>query len=101
MTVTSSTRPFRSATPVKVAPACVVLPFFTPAMPGYGAMPKSPVSSRLVFWISKVSRFLPGFASPGKAVRTVAAYSRKSGFCMPLRAISVRSYAEETCPGAS
>lgn len=35
MTVTSSTLPLRSATPVKVAPALVVLPFFTPAMPWY------------------------------------------------------------------
>ena len=38
MTVTSSTLPLRSATPVKVAPALVVLPFLTPAMPGYGVM---------------------------------------------------------------
>ena len=56
MTVTSRTLPSRSATPVKVAPACVVLPFLTPAMPLYGVTPESPVSSRLVFWISKYSR---------------------------------------------
>jgi hypothetical protein len=34
ITVTSRVRPFRWATPVKVAPASVVLPFFTPAIPG-------------------------------------------------------------------
>lgn len=100
--MTSRTRPFRSATPVKVAPACVVLPFLTPATPWYGGTPKSPVSNRLVFWISKVSRFFsPGFCMPGKAAREVAAYSRKSGLVMPLRAMRVRSYAEETWPGAS
>lgn len=34
ITVTSSVWPPRWATPVKVAPALVVLPFFTPAIPG-------------------------------------------------------------------
>jgi hypothetical protein len=104
MAVTSSTRSPRWATPVKVEPAFVVSPFFTPAMPGYGFSPKSPVSSRLVFWISKCSRrspFLPFLVSPGNFARAVAAYSRKSAFCSPERAIRVRSYAEDTCPLAS
>ncbi|CAO0837482.1 hypothetical protein SMICM17S_10275 [Streptomyces microflavus] len=60
-------------------------------MPLYGSTPLSPVISRLVFWISKLSRFFPFFSSPGKSADAVAAYSRKSFFCMPLRAISVRS----------
>jgi hypothetical protein len=37
ITVTSSVRPSRWATPVYVAPAFVVLPFFTPAIPAYGS----------------------------------------------------------------
>ncbi|GFM98927.1 hypothetical protein Sfulv_37380 [Streptomyces fulvorobeus] len=61
----------------------------------------SPVMSRLVFWISKFSRFFPFFFSPGNMALAVAAYSRKSGFWSPLRAKSVRSYALETCCGAS
>ncbi len=58
-----------------------------------------------MFWISKDSRevlpFLSFLVSPGNLVRTVEAYSRKSFFWSPERANSVRSYAEETWPGAS
>lgn len=105
MTVTSSTLPPRSATPVKVAPALVVLPFFTPAMPWYTEMSESPASSRLVFWISKDPRTslfcLFFFVSPGNLAETVEQYSRKSFFCSPERANSVRSYADDTCPRSS
>ncbi len=58
-----------------------------------------------MFWISKGLRdvlpFLSFFVSPGNFALTVEAYSRKSFFCSPERANSVRSYAEETCFGAS
>ena len=68
-------------------------------------MSESPVSSRLVFWISKGSRtvlpFLSFFVSPGNFALTVEQYSRKSFFWSPERAISVRSYADETWPSAS
>ncbi len=106
MTVTSSFRSPRCATPVKVAPALVVLPFLTPAMPLYGwtPCPMSPTSSRLVFWMPKLSRFLPFFvffSSPGNWALGVEQYSRKSAFWRPERAKSVRSYALETCPGSS
>ena len=74
-------------------------------MPGYASRPMSPVSSRLVFWISKDSRtdlpFLFFAVAPGNFAVTVEQYSRKSFFCSPERAISVRSYAEDTCPLAS
>ncbi len=58
-----------------------------------------------MFWISKDPRtrlpFLFFFVSPGNCARTVEQYSRKSFFCSPERAIRVRSYAEDTWPGAS
>ncbi len=60
-------------------------------MPLYGSTPMSPVISRLVFWISKLFRFLPFFTSPGNSAVAVAAYSLKSAFCIPLRANRVRS----------
>ncbi len=69
----------------------VVLPFFTPAMPLYGEMPPAPVISRLVFWISKCSRGFPASCLPGNFALTVPQYSRKSCFCSPERAMSVRS----------
>lgn len=70
-------------------------------MPLYGSTPMSPVISRLVFWIPKVSRFFPFFFSPGNCAVAVALYSRKSAFCRPLRANSVRSYALDTWVWAS
>ncbi|CAM5274203.1 hypothetical protein STENM36S_07661 [Streptomyces tendae] len=58
-----------------------------------------------MFWISKGLRdvlpFLSLVVSPGNSALTVEAYSRKSFFWSPERANSVRSYAEETCPGMS
>lgn len=54
-----------------------------------------------MFWIWKASRFLPAFFSPGNSAVAVEQYSRKSSFCSPLRANSVRSYALETWPGES
>lgn len=74
-------------------------------MPWYTSMSESPDSSRLVFWISKDPRtFLPFlffFVSPGNLAVTVEQYSRKSFFCSPERANSVRSYALDTWPSAS
>ncbi len=68
-------------------------------------MSLSPASSRLVFWISKDSRtdlpFLFFVVRPGNLAVTVEQYSRKSFFWSPERAISVRSYADDTWRGAS
>lgn len=44
---------------------------------------------------------LPLLLPPGKSAVAVEQYSRKSSFCSPLRANRVRSYALETCSGAS
>ncbi len=98
MTVTSSLRPSCWATPVKVLPALVVEPFFTPAMPLYGVTPSWPVRRRLVLTMSLV---FPGRSSSGNCARAVEQYSRKSAFCSPERAKSVRSYALETWSSAS
>lgn len=54
-----------------------------------------------MFWIPKLWRFPFFFSAPGNCASAVAQYSRKSAFCRPLRANSVRSYALETWSGAS
>lgn len=69
-------------------------------MPWYVVTSLSPVSSRLVFWISKDPRVVLPFlflaVAPGNFARTVEQYSRKSFFWSPERANSVRSYADDT-----
>lgn len=60
-----------------------------------------------MFWIAKDSRTFVGlpspsrFQSPGNRASTVEQYARKSAFCRPSRATSVRSYALLTWPGLS
>lgn len=58
-------------------------------------MTPAPVSSRLVFWMA----YVPPPA--GNLALAVEQYAANSGLRSPARPNTARSYADDTCPGAS
>lgn len=84
--MTIRVRPPRRAAATSVLPALLVEPFLTPIRPGYGSTPSAPVSSRLVFSISKDQP-----PPPGNMASTVEQYRANSALRSPARPNTARS----------